>query len=141
MRSSEGESQQEDQAAAAEVKAKRVALHRAANMKGMDELLDDVMVKGDGEMAKLRGQQQFQEPLAVLTEQVNSATEEHIVTVLQHKELKDKEWNDFHTAIEYAKADAAAESKAEIAKYNALAKRSLNEASEQQSSTTQSASK
>ena len=62
---------------------------------------------------------------------MNSATEEHIAAVLQHKEAKDKERNEFQSAIEFAKAEAANESKAEIASYNALAKRSLTEASEQ----------
>ena len=123
----ESENQQEDQASQAEEKAKRVAVHHSANMKGMDELMDELMVKGDGDMAKLRGQQQFQEPLLQLAEQVNSCTDEHIGTVMVHKEAKDKEKDDFDTAIEYAKAEAAAESKAEIAAYNALAKRSLVE--------------
>ena len=67
----ESENQQEDQASQAEEKAKRVAVHHSANMKGMDELMDELMVKGDGDMAKLRGQQQFQEPLLQLAEQVN----------------------------------------------------------------------
>ena len=97
----ESESQHEEQEGQAEEKAKRVALHRAANMKGMDEvrnvpspfwdsglfgrknrslllalpwspaqLMDDIMVKGDGDMAKLRGQQQFQDPINQLAEQV-----------------------------------------------------------------------
>ena len=66
----ETENQHEDQVAAAEDKAKRVALHLTANMKGMEDLMDDLMVKGDGDMAKLRGQQQFQEPLSQLAEQV-----------------------------------------------------------------------
>ena len=32
--------------------------------------MDDIMVKGDGDMAKLRGQQQFQDPINQLAEQV-----------------------------------------------------------------------
>jgi len=125
----ESESQHEEQEGQAEEKAKRVALHRAANMKGMDELMDDIMVKGDGDMAKLRGQQQFQDPINQLAEQVNSATEEHIATVLVHKEAKDKEKADFEAAIEYAKVEAAVESKAELSEYIALAKRSLTDGS------------
>lgn len=127
----ETENQHEDQVAITEDKAKRVALLLAANMKGMDDLMDDLMVKGDGDMAKLRSQQQVQEPLSQLAEQVNSATEEHITTVLQHRELKDKELRDFQSAIDFAKAEAVSESKAEIASYQALAKHSLTEAAEQ----------
>ena len=50
-----------------------MAVHKAAAMKGMDELFDDIMIKGDGEMARLRSQQQFQEPLSQLAEQVKGA--------------------------------------------------------------------
>ena len=39
-------------------------------MKGMDEIFDELMVKGDGDMARLRGQQQFQEPMIQLADQV-----------------------------------------------------------------------
>jgi hypothetical protein len=127
----ETEQQAEAQQEAAEEKAKRVALHEAASMKGMDDLFDDLMVKGDGDMAKLRTQQQFLEPLGQLREQVDSSTEEYIATVLTHKESKNKELADFRAALDYAKAEAAAESKAMIAEYNALAKRSLTEATEQ----------
>lgn len=100
-------------------------------MNRMDELFEDLMVKGDGDMSKLRSQQQFTEPLNQLAEQVNSASEEHIQTVLAHKELKDKELSDFTTAIDHAKNEAAEESKTLIANYNALAKRSLTDTSEQ----------
>ena len=37
--------------------------------------------------------------------------------MLAHKELKEKEHKDFESAIEYAKAEAGAEAKAEIEKY------------------------
>ena len=97
----------------------------------MDELFEDLMVKGDGDMAKLRGQQQFQDALAQCEADVNLAVEEHIATTLSHQEAKDKERADFMAAIDYAKNEAAVEAKAEIAAYNALAKKSLTEASEQ----------
>jgi len=127
----ENENQEEERVKAADEKAERAATHKSANMKGMDDLFDDIMIKGDGEMAKLRGQQQFAEAQAQLLDQVNAAAEEHIATVLSHRELKDKEEADFTAAIEHAKEEAAAESKAEIAKYNALAKRSLTDTTEQ----------
>ena len=60
----ETETQAEANAQLAEEKAKRVALHRSAAMKGMDDLFDDLMVKGDGDMTKLRNQQQIAEPMA-----------------------------------------------------------------------------
>merc|ERR1719424_2273795 len=89
------------------------------------------MVKGDGDMTKLRNQQQIAEPMAQLREQVESAADEYITLVLGHKATKDTEMAEFKGALDHAKAEAAAESKAEIAAYNALAKRSLTEASDQ----------
>jgi len=126
----ESEQQQETQSEAAEEKDKRTMLLRSANLKDMDNLLDDLMVKGDGDMARLRSLQPFQEPLVQLREQVDSLTDEYITTVLGHKDLKTKEHEDFTMAMEHAKAAAAAESKGEITKYNALAKESLSQGAE-----------
>jgi len=128
----ENEQQKEAQAEASEEKAKRVALHRAASMKGMDELFEDLMVKGDGDMARLKGLQQLEEPKAQLRDQVDSASEEYVQTVLAHKATKDGELADFTGALEHAKAEASAEMKREIATYNALAKRSLGAESSEQ---------
>ena len=97
----------------------------------MDELFEDLMIKGDGDLSKLRQQQQIAEPMGQLKEQVESAADEYITLVLSHQATKDKERSEFQGALDYAKAEAAAESKSEIAKYNALAKRSLTEATEQ----------
>jgi len=52
-------------------------------------------------------------------------TDEYVTMVLEHAETKKKERDEFHTALEHAKSVADAESKKEIAEYNALAKRSL----------------
>lgn len=123
----EAEQQQEAHVEMAAEKAKRVALHRAACMNGMDELFDDLMVKGDGDMAKLRTQPQFHEPLHNLREQVDAASEEYIATVLSHKASKTSEHQEFLQALNHAKARASGESKEEIAAYNALAKRNLTE--------------
>ena len=100
--------QQEDELKLSDEKADRASLHLGAAMKGMDDILDDLMVKGDGDMAKLRGQQQFQDPINQLAEQVNSATEEHIATVLVHKEAKDKEKADFEEAEDEMKKAVSA---------------------------------
>jgi len=121
----EAEQQQQLQAEQADEKARRVALHRAASMKGMDDIFDDLMLKGDGEMSKLRGQPQIQELVSQLREQVDAASDEFISTVLSHQETKTAERDDFSRALNHAKAQAAAESKAEIAKYSALAKKCL----------------
>ena len=126
----EAEQTQEADMAAAEERAKRNALHRAASLKGMDELIDEIMIKGDGDMARLRTQQQFQEPATALREQCEAAMSEYISAVMGHKASKDAEKAEFDGALEHAKAEAAAESKGEIAKYNALAKRSLTDASD-----------
>lgn len=126
----ETEQQQETQADAADEKVKRLALHRSANLKDMDSLLEDIMVKGDGDMVRLRSLQPFQEPLSQLREQVDALTDEYIATVLGHMELKRKEREEFSTAMDYAKAEASAESKAEIARYSALSKASLCETGE-----------
>lgn len=114
----------------AEEKARRSALHRSANLKDMDSLLEDIMIKGDGDMTRLRSLQPFQEPLSQLRDQVDALTDEYIATVLAHKDLKTKEHGEFTTAMEHAKGEAASESKAEIGKYTALAKQSLSESSE-----------
>jgi len=127
----ESEQQQEAVTEASEEKAKRAALHQSAAMKGMDDLFEDLMVKGDGEMYRLHGLQQFAEPMAQLRDQVEQATEEHIGTILQQKETKDSEHRDFTAALEYAKAEAAAEAKRDIGEYSALAKKLLTEAGEQ----------
>ena len=113
---------------AADERARRNALHLSANLKGMDTLFHDIMIKGDGEMSRLRALQPFQEALSQLQDAVDSLTEEYITTVLEHKAQKDKEYSEFTTALEYAKAQANAESKAEIARYDALTKASLSEA-------------
>ena len=127
----ENEQQQQAAAEAADEKARRAALHRAAAMKGMDDLFDDLMTKGDGDLTKLRNQQQIAEPMAQLREQVETAADEYVALILTHQATKDKEKQEFQGALDYAKAEAAAESKSEIAKYAALAKRSLTEATEQ----------
>jgi len=121
----ETEAQDEVKSEESEAKAKKVALHFTANLKGMDSLFDDMMIKGDGDMTKLRGLQPFQEPLAQLRDAVESLTEEYITTVLEHAGLKKKERDEFQTALDHAKAEADAESKKEIAEYNALAKSHL----------------
>jgi len=96
----------------------------------MDSLLEDIMIKGDGDMVRLRSLQPFQEPLSQLREQVDALTDEYVATVLGHMELKRKEREEFSTAMDYAKAEASAESKAEIARYSTLAKATLSETGE-----------
>ena len=66
----------------------------------------------------------------MLREQVDSSTEVHRHRPLA-QEAKDKERADFTAALDYAKAEAAAESKALIAEYNALAKHTLTDSTEQ----------
>ena len=97
------EQQRAAQAQVAEEGAKRLAQHRDANLKDMDTIFDDVMVKGDGDMAKLRSIEQFQEALSQLREQVESYTEEHIATVLSHRALKTKEYEEFNMCAPFAK--------------------------------------
>ena len=125
----EGEQQQAANQAAAEEKARREALHKKASMQGMDDLFEDLMTKGDGDLAKLKTQQVMQEPMTQLREQVEAAAEEYISLILTHQAAKDKEKSEFEGALDYAKAEASAESKAEIATYNALAKKLLTDAS------------
>ena len=62
---------------------------------------------------------------------MDDASDDYIKDILARKETKTKEHADFTEALEYAKGQAAAESKALIAEYNALAKRSLTEAADQ----------
>jgi len=88
------------------------------------------MVKGDGEMYKLHGLQQFADPRAQLQEQLSAAEDEHISTVLTHKSSKDAEYNDFFSAMSFAKDAAAAESKEEIRQYNDIAKKELTAVTE-----------
>ena len=94
------------QSEAAEEKAKRVALHRSANLKDMDSLFEDIMIKGDADMARLRSLQPFQEPLSQLREQVDALTDEYITTVLAHKDLKMKEHAEFTTCASLPPAAA-----------------------------------
>ena len=98
----EGEQQQAANQAAAEEKARREALHRKASMKGMDDLFEDLMTKGDGDLAKLKTQQVMQEPMTQLREQVEAAAEEYISLILTHQAAKDKEKSEFEGALEYA---------------------------------------
>ena len=49
------------------------------------------VVKGDGDMSRLRSLQPFQEPLVQLRDQVETLTEEYITQVLEHASLKQKE--------------------------------------------------
>ena len=70
----------------AEEKARRAELHKSANMRGMDDLFDEIMVRGDGDMAKLKGQQQIADPQAQLRDQVDAAAEEYVALVLQQDE-------------------------------------------------------
>lgn len=93
----ESELQQDTQSEMAEEKARRSALHRSANLKDMDSLLEDIMIKGDGDMTRLRSLQPFQEPLSQLRDQVDALTDEYIATVLAHKDLKTKEHGEFTT--------------------------------------------
>ena len=125
----ETEGNKETQAVADEEKAKRVALHLSANMRGMDTIFEDIMMKGDGDFGeRLRSLQPFQEPLLQLREQVEALAADYVATIMLHKDAKQKEKDDFSIAMEYAKAEASEESKAEIAQYNALVKQSLIEA-------------
>jgi Leucine-rich repeat (LRR) protein len=48
----ETEGNKETQAVADEEKAKRVALHLSANMRGMDTIFEDIMMKGDGDFGE-----------------------------------------------------------------------------------------
>ena len=100
----ERESQEEAQSAIDEEKQVKVSLHSAANLKGIDTLFDDLMVKPDGEMARLRVLQPFVEPLQVLREQVEGAIEELVTTVLSHHELKTKEREMFDAALNAVRA-------------------------------------
>jgi len=121
----ETEQQEEAKEGEAAEKNKRVALHLTANLKGMDTLFEDMMVKGDGDMSRLRSLQPFQEPLVQLRDQVETLTEEYITQVLEHASLKQKEQAEFQTALDHAKGEADRESKVKIAEYDALAKSSL----------------
>ena len=93
----EAEQQEVTQSDMAEERAKRLTLLRNANLKDMDHLVDDLMVKGDGDMSRLRSLQPFQEPLAQMREQVDALTDDFIITVLAHKDLKAKEHEEFST--------------------------------------------
>jgi len=121
----ETEGQEEAAKVLAEEKAEKTKVLLAANLKGIDTLFDDLMVKPDGEMARLRSMQAFVEPLSSLREVVNEATDEYVTAALAQAEVKKCERDMFESALAKAKAEAAAESKDEIAKYQGLQKRSL----------------
>lgn len=72
---------------------------------GMDDLFDDLMTKGDGDMVRLRGLQPMQDPLQALREQVDEESDKYIMLILGHKDLKQKEANEFDIALAYAKGE------------------------------------
>jgi len=123
----ENEAAQEAQLETDATKAERKALLKAASLPDMETLFEDVMVKGDGEVVKLRSHILFQEPLTTLQEGADPAMEEFIAAALELHTTKQKEHTMFATALGEAKEKNGGESKAEITKYKALKKRSLGE--------------
>jgi len=121
----EQEASAETAAQAAEVLAEKSRTHAAANIPGMDTLFQTLMVDPDGEMAKLRALAAFVEPMNGLREQVDAAVDEFVTSVLSHQDLKMEEKGMFDAALDSSKAEASAESKTEISKYQKQSKRSL----------------
>lgn len=125
----ESEAAAEAEEATAGTKAERKALLKAASLPDMETIFDDIMTKGDGDVSRLRSHPLLQEPLAQLQEQVDAASEEFVAAVLEFHTSKTQEHAEFSAALANAKQKSDNDSKAEIAKYRALKKRSLGEVS------------
>jgi len=125
----ENEAAQEAQEATDATKAERKALLKAASLPDMESVFEDVMVKGDGDISRLRSHPLMLEPLTQLRESVDQAAEEFVAAVLEFHTSKTQEHELFSKALAGAKQKSGNDSKAEIAKYKALKKRSLGEVS------------
>tara|TARA_B110001452_G_C15211075_1_gene420076 strand:- start:78 stop:1637 length:1560 start_codon:yes stop_codon:yes gene_type:complete len=125
----ESEAAAEVEEATAGTKAERKALLKAASLPDMDTIFDDVMTKGDGDVVRLRSHPLLQEPLTQLQEQADAASEEFVAALLAFHTSKIEEHKEFSLALTNAKQKSDNDSKAEIAKYRALKKRSLGEVS------------
>jgi len=123
----ETEDAEEAALASAQEKAEKLSQLRAANLHEVPKMRDELLVKGEGELLKLRSSPVIAEPVQALREQMGEAVDDYISAVSELHRLKTEERALFTEALENAKEAGSAEAKGEIAKYSALKKKALSE--------------